>query len=142
MISEGKAPEEATFTMKLLNAPFPDNSLNKDSSLIDIGLAVEATLDQLSFSKKISERQRLEIKMDCRKLLIILLEKLLKKAPVHHTLTSVDRGFSINKELIVENQKERSLVFQRLIVDNIRPVGGITKIEITKALLLLAAGAR
>ncbi|KAG9353162.1 hypothetical protein JZ751_017738 [Albula glossodonta] len=31
---------------------------------------------------------------------------------------NVERGFSINKESTVENQKERSLVAQRLIVDH------------------------
>lgn len=34
-----------------------------------------------------------------------------------HGQASVERGFSINKELIVENPKELSLVAQRLIVD-------------------------
>ncbi|XP_072564133.1 uncharacterized protein [Paramormyrops kingsleyae] len=236
--------QEATSTLKLLQVPFQDSSLHKDSSQVDIGFAAQVTLNQLKSSKNISERQRLEIRMDCKKLLIALLEKLLKKAPVHHTLVrsmqcldprrmaeckelcvsqmrrmlhilvgakhvneamcddilrefrefcdlaafqakfrefdpkntrvdtllhetmgtkpsfskvwdvvkillvlshgqaSVERGFSINKELIVENQKERSLVAQRLIVDHIRSVGGIIKVEITKELLLSAAGAR
>lgn len=236
--------QEATSTLKLLQVPFQDSSLHKDSSQVDIGFAAQVTLNQLKSSKNISERQRLEIRMDCKKLLIALLEKLLKKAPVHHTLVrsmqcldprrmaeckelcasqmrrmlhilveakhvnevmcddilrefrefcdlaalqakfrefdpnntrvdtllhetmgtkpsfskvwdvvkillvlshgqaSVERGFSINKELIVENQRERSLVAQRLIVDHVRSVGGITKVEITKELLLSAAGAR
>lgn len=42
----------------------------------------------------------------------------------------------------MENQTERSLVAQRLIVDHVRSVGGITKLQFTKELLLLAAGAR
>lgn len=59
-----------------------------------------------------------------------------------HGKASVERGFSINKELIVENQRERSLVAQRLIVEHVRSVGGITKVEITKEVHLSAAGAR
>lgn len=59
-----------------------------------------------------------------------------------HGQASIERGFSVNKELIVENQRERSLVAQRLIVDHVRSVGGVTKVEITKELLLSAAGAR
>lgn len=43
------------------------------------------------------------------------------------------RGFSI-KELTLENQKERSLVDERLIVGHVRTAGGITKVEITKEL--------
>lgn len=50
-----------------------------------------------------------------------------------HGQASVERGFSINKELIVENQRERSLVAQRLIVDHVRSVGGVTKVEIKGA---------
>lgn len=236
-----KRLEEATSTLKLLHVPYQDSSLHKDCSKIDIGFAAETTLTQLKSSQKISDRQRLEIKMDCKKFLITLLDKLLKKAPVHHMLVrsmqcldprrmagskelcvtqmrrmlhilveakhvneavcddilrefcdlaalqvkfrefdpktarvdtllyetmgtkpslsrvwnvvklllvlshgqaSVERGFSINKELIVENQRERSLVARRLIVDHVRSVGGVTKVEITKELLLSAAGAR
>lgn len=55
---------------------------------------------------------------------------------------SVERGFSINKEMIVENQKEKSLVAQRLIVDHVRSVGGLNQVGITKELLLSAARAR
>ena len=236
--------KEATSTLKLLHVAFQDSSLHKDASKIDIGFAAETTLNQLKSSKKISERQVLEIKMDCKKLLITMTDKLLKKGPVHHQLVrsmqcldprrmavskelcvpqmrkmlhtlvgakhveekvcdnilrefsefcdsaalqanfrefdpktdrvdnllyetmgskpsfssvwdvvkvllvlshgqaSVERGFSINKEMIVENQKEKSLVAQRLIVDHVRSVGGINKVEITKELLLSAAGAR
>lgn len=44
--------------------------------------------------------------------------------------------------MVVENQKELSLVAQRLIVDHVRSVGGVTKVNITKELLMSAAGAR
>lgn len=43
--------------------------------------------------------------------------------------------FQSTKKLIVENQRERSLGAQRLIVDHVRSVGGITKVEIIKELL-------
>ncbi|KAK0151781.1 hypothetical protein N1851_006845 [Merluccius polli] len=239
-----KPLKEATSTLKLLHVAFQDSSLHKDASKIDIGFAAETTLNKLKSSKKISERQVLEIKMDCKKFLITMTDKLLKTGPVHHQLVrsmqcldprrmavskelcvpqmrkmlhtlvgakhveesvcdnilrefsefcdsaalqanfrefdpktdrvdnllyetmgskpsfssvwdvvkvllvlshgqaSVERGFSINKEMIVENQKEKSLVAQRLIVDHVRSVGGINKVEITKELLLSAAGAR
>ncbi|KAJ8356663.1 hypothetical protein SKAU_G00194570 [Synaphobranchus kaupii] len=55
---------------------------------------------------------------------------------------SVERGFSINKELIVENQKEASLVAQRLIVGHIRSVGSVTNVQLTKELLISVSGAR
>ena len=56
-------------------------------------------------------------------------------------LAAVEQGFSTNKEIIIEKQKV-SLVAQRLIIDHVRSVGGINKVEITKVLLLSAAGAR
>ncbi|KAL2094403.1 hypothetical protein ACEWY4_009122 [Coilia grayii] len=59
-----------------------------------------------------------------------------------HGQARVERGFSINKELIVENQKEASLIAQRLIVGHVRSVGGVTNVAITKELLLSVAGAR
>ncbi|KAJ4934609.1 hypothetical protein JOQ06_007395 [Pogonophryne albipinna] len=59
-----------------------------------------------------------------------------------HGQASVERGFSINKELIVENQKVASLVAQRLIVCHIRSVGGVTNVQLTKELLNSVSGAR
>lgn len=57
-----------------------------------------------------------------------------------HGQASVERGFSIIKELIVENQKEASLVAQ--VVGHIRTVGGVTNVQITKELLISVSGAR
>ena len=59
-----------------------------------------------------------------------------------HGQASVERGFSVNKEVEVENQKEKTLVAQRLIIDHIRAVGGVLNVEITKELLISAGGAR
>lgn len=51
--------------MKLLRVPLKDSSLHKDSSQTYTRFVAEATLNQLRCSKNISERQRLEIWMDC-----------------------------------------------------------------------------
>lgn len=59
-----------------------------------------------------------------------------------HGQASVERGFSINKEVAVENQKEKSLIAQRLIVGHIRSVGGVTNVPLTKELLISVSGAR
>lgn len=182
-----------------------------------MGFSAETRLNQLKCTNKISERQALEIKKECKAFLITILGKLQGKTPVQHQLVrsmqcldprsmaeskeksfiqmkrvlqnlvadnhvdetacddilqefgefcdfaslqygfkdfdpkteksmgisnafsnawnmvkmllvlshgqaSVESGFSINKELIVENQKEASLVAQRLIVGHIRAV--------------------
>lgn len=39
--------QEATFTLKLLEVPFQNNSLHKDASQIDIGFAADTNLKQL-----------------------------------------------------------------------------------------------
>jgi len=53
-----------------------------------------------------------------------------------------ERGFSINKELVVENQQEQSLVARRVIEDHIFHVKGVTNINITHAMVLAARSAR
>ena len=59
-----------------------------------------------------------------------------------HGQASIERGFSINKSLLVENQKERSLIAQRVIHDHIRSVcDGQIPTEIPKKLILSARNA-
>ncbi|KAL2102125.1 hypothetical protein ACEWY4_001293 [Coilia grayii] len=52
-----------------------------------------------------------------------------------HGQASVERGFSVNREIEVENMKERTLVAQRIISDHVSYVGGLTNVSITKELL-------
>lgn len=239
-----KTMKEATTVYKILQVPFDQTSEHKDASKVEIGFAAEAALSKLKSQKKISERQVLEIKMDCMSFLIALLKKFIDKSPVQYPLVrsmqcldprkmvankelcvtkmkrvlqtlvsanqvqesvcddvlreyrafcefalvtpgfrdfnptsdrvdtlfhetmgstteykrlwevvkvllvmshgqaSVERGFSINKEVEVENLKQQSLVGQRVIIDHIRAVGGVCKVQITKELLISAAGAR
>lgn len=59
-----------------------------------------------------------------------------------HGQASVERGFSINKNLIIENLSEESLIAKRIIADYIISVGGIENVLITKELLVSCAGAR
>ena len=60
-----------------------------------------------------------------------------------HGQASVERGFSINKNLVVENQKKQSLVSQQLIKDHIRVVNGCdaSKCDISKKCILSARNA-
>ncbi|RXM99180.1 Trafficking protein particle complex subunit 10 [Acipenser ruthenus] len=59
-----------------------------------------------------------------------------------HGNASVERGFSVNRQIEVENLEEKTYVAQRLGCDHLNSVGGIQNVVITKALLLSAAGAR
>lgn len=59
-----------------------------------------------------------------------------------HGQASVERGFSINKEVEVENLKAHSLIAQRVIIDHVKYVGGIKNVLLTKDLLLSCKMAR
>ncbi|XP_060759984.1 uncharacterized protein LOC132870362 isoform X1 [Neoarius graeffei] len=58
-----------------------------------------------------------------------------------HGQASVERGFSVNKQVMVENMKAESVIAQRVIADSIRAAGGLEKI-ITKELQMSASSAR
>ena len=53
-----------------------------------------------------------------------------------HGQATVERGFSINKEVEVKNLKEHTLVAQRIVCDHVNSVGGVLKVELSKPLLL------
>lgn len=60
-----------------------------------------------------------------------------------HGQATVGRGFSVNKEVAVENLKERSFIAQRIIRDHIESVGGLPNVQISKKKLLMSsAGAQ
>ena len=59
-----------------------------------------------------------------------------------HGQATVERGFSVKKEVAVENLTERSFIAQRIIHDHIESVGGLANVQISKQLLMSSAGAR
>ena len=60
-----------------------------------------------------------------------------------HVQASVERGFSVNKALVVENQSEQTLAASlRIIKDHIIHVNGVTNVEITRNMVLAARSAR
>lgn len=59
-----------------------------------------------------------------------------------HGQATVERGFSVNRQIEVENLKERGIVAQRVIQDYIRCVGGVDQVVVDKAMLVAAASAR
>lgn len=59
-----------------------------------------------------------------------------------HGQATVERGFSINKEVEMCNMNEDTIVSQRLICDYVRMCGGVVKVPLTKELLNEVASAR
>ena len=52
-----------------------------------------------------------------------------------HEQASVERGLSVNKELVVENQSEQTAA-RRIIKDHIIHVNGVTDVEIARNMVL------
>ena len=72
----------------------------------------------------------------------VLISFLKKVFLISHGNAFVERGFSINKEFIVENQKPKSLVALRRVYDAIQMARGVENVEITKQMMLKFRNAR
>lgn len=71
------------------------------------------------------------------------LEKFVKKILIlSHGNARLERGFSVNKECVVENQKEESLIAQRQIHDAVSVLGGVHNVVITKPMIHAVRSAR
>lgn len=57
-----------------------------------------------------------------------------------HGQATVERGFSVNKDVAVENLSERSFIAQRIIHDHFESVGGLANFQISKQCLMSSAG--
>jgi len=51
----------------------------------------------------------------------------------------VERGFSVNKQVEIDNLSEEAFVAKRLICDHVTAVGGLQNIDTSNMQLLLAA---
>lgn len=67
----------------------------------------------------------------CKKLLLL-----------SHGQASVERGFSVNKEILTENLQEDTIITQRLICDFVAMHGGVTQVPLTKELMASVGAAR
>jgi hypothetical protein len=54
---------------------------------------------------------------------------------ISHGNASVESGFSINEDILVENMKERTIIAQRTIYDAIRKAGGCQSVCINQDML-------
>nr|XP_054593289.1 uncharacterized protein LOC129160142 [Nothobranchius furzeri] len=59
-----------------------------------------------------------------------------------HGQATVERGFSVNREVEACNIKEETIEAQRLVCDQVRACGGFLKVPLTKELLASVASAR
>lgn len=59
-----------------------------------------------------------------------------------HGQATVERGFSVNRQVSVENLKDASYIAQKIICDAVYKVGGILQVPITKELRTSVSAAR
>ena len=77
--------------------------------------------------------------MKYRKLLDVVVEKLLL---LSHGQATVERGFSVNREVETVNMHEETMVAQHLICDHIYSVGGVLNVALSKELHASASASR
>ena len=105
-----------------------ENSANPNFQSFVVG---ESCLDELLYDSMANTTEWTDLWDLTRRLLLLL-----------HGQASVECGFSVNKEISVENMAEQTLVSQRVIKDHLFNVGGITKVLLSKELLASACSAR
>jgi len=72
-------------------------------------------------------------------LFYVLLNDLTNKFQIFilsHGNASVERGFSVNKDCLIENLHEESLIAQRHVWAAIQKYGGVEKVNITKKMIM------
>mgnify|MGYP003471112127 FL=1 len=110
---------------------FLDDIVSNDSQSFRSFVPSKNRLDKLMYSTLADRKEFSELWAVVQILLLL-----------SHGQATVERGFSVNKNVTTENLSKESLIAQRLIIDNIRRVGGPHKIVITKGLLAFASSAR
>uniref|UniRef100_A0A915HH19 HAT C-terminal dimerisation domain-containing protein n=1 Tax=Romanomermis culicivorax TaxID=13658 RepID=A0A915HH19_ROMCU len=55
---------------------------------------------------------------------------------------AVERGFSVNENILVENLQEKSLIAQRVVFDAIKSSGSVLDVEVTKDMIKNVVSAR
>lgn len=59
-----------------------------------------------------------------------------------HGQATVERGFSVNRQVMVENMKEQTFIAQRTIHDHIQSIGGLGQLVVSRELLAAASAGR
>ncbi len=88
-------------------------------------------LDVLFFERMNNNKKFTKLWMVCKLLLLL-----------SHGQASVERGFSVNRQIEVENMSADTYSAQRIICDHVTAVGGLGKVSIDKGMMLSVAGAR
>ena len=127
-------------------------------SLVDAKRLLASVCDEIlqefeHFMQSVATSELLQFKPGQDRLDIFLHDKMCTPYPrlwmavrmallLSHGQATIERGFSVNKEVIVENQQTKSLIARRLIKDHIIQAGGILQVNITKQMMISVRSAR
>ncbi|KAL6457747.1 hypothetical protein MHYP_G00329770 [Metynnis hypsauchen] len=146
--------------LQLTKLDLADKNLLLLPQRVDIGLGAEATLKgtivqqfESFLSVEVRNEEFLTFQPFEKRLDTFLHERLSRLYPaawdfcqklllLSHGQASVERGFSVNKEVEAENMQEDTIVTHRLICDYVTMHGGVTQVPLTKELLASVGAAR
>lgn len=102
-----------------------DNLLQDFREFLDVAVASSAFADIDPKSDRVDTllHENISLKSERRSLWDVIQILLV----ISHRQASVEREFSVNKQVMVENMKGESVVAQRVIVDSIREAGGLNR---------------
>ena len=86
IVIEPEEMKNITSVYQLLKVDFADKDIYLSARSIETGAKANAILNKLFADKKISERQVLQFKMDCKKFVMTSVEKMLAKSPINYSL--------------------------------------------------------
>ncbi|KXJ11540.1 hypothetical protein AC249_AIPGENE5481 [Exaiptasia diaphana] len=145
--------ESANSYLKLAEVDILSTDNTKSAKSIDVGIATKRELVSLRRDGKITQKEELEFMVHCYdkvkdERIDSLLASLLKGKShffklwqlvqclivLSHGQAGVERGFSINSELMQCNFKEKSVIAMRTIYDHIKKCGGVLNVKIDQDL--------
>ncbi|KAL1246699.1 hypothetical protein QQF64_034367 [Cirrhinus molitorella] len=131
LVDHGRVNDQDCDEILLQYAHFIDDVVQKNNSTFAEFNPLCDRVDTLLHSCMSKEKEFQKLWKMCRQLLLL-----------SHGQGTVERGFSVNRKIEVENLVEDTYRAQRVIADHLRVVGGITNVAIDKELLLSVSCAR
>lgn len=137
--SQNEAVQKMATAMDILvtaNLIPPSVAQSADREFKEIVCLESVKIDMMSYCKKDTRLDNFWMTLlnnHESKSLQIVIRLLL---PLSHGNAYLERGFSVNGEIVIENLKEDSIVAQRIVFDGIAEAGGIYNCQINKDMLL------
>ncbi|ROL42292.1 Extracellular calcium-sensing receptor [Anabarilius grahami] len=131
LVDQGRINEQDCDKIIQQYAHFLDDVLQKNHSAFADFNSLSDRVDTLLYTCMSKEKELQKLWKMCHQLLLL-----------SHGQGTVERGFSVNRKIEVENLVEDTYRAQRMTVDHLRIVGGIENVAVDKEFLLSVSCAR